>query len=98
MLFGLETVALIQTQETEVEVTELKMLRFPSGVTSLDRNRSAVLETTLEAGLKLFGLVERWDVYGYMDIYIYINVESCSRWSNQAGGKKDDQRRDSWMW
>ncbi|KAK3507716.1 hypothetical protein QTP70_034822 [Hemibagrus guttatus] len=36
MLYGLETVSLRKTQESELEVADLKMLRFSLGVTRLD--------------------------------------------------------------
>ena len=36
MLYGLETVALTKRQEAEMEVAELKMLRFSLGVTRMD--------------------------------------------------------------
>ena len=39
MLFGLETVALTKRQEAEMEVAELKMLRFTLGVTRIGRIR-----------------------------------------------------------
>ena len=37
MLYGLETVALTIRQEAEMEVAELKMLRFSLGVTRMDK-------------------------------------------------------------
>lgn len=37
MLFGLETVAFPNRQEAELEVFELKMLRFAVGVMRMDR-------------------------------------------------------------
>ena len=40
MLYGLETVSLRQRQESELEVAELKMLRFSLGGTRLDRIRN----------------------------------------------------------
>ncbi|KAK3562622.1 hypothetical protein QTP86_003350 [Hemibagrus guttatus] len=40
MLYGLETVSLRKRQESELEVAELKMLRFSLGVTRLDRIRN----------------------------------------------------------
>ena len=40
MLYGLETVALTKTQEAEMEVAELKMLRFSLGVTRMDKIRN----------------------------------------------------------
>ena len=40
MLFGLETVSLRKRQEAELEVAEMKMLRFSLGVTRMDRIRN----------------------------------------------------------
>ena len=40
MLYGLKTVALKKRQEAEVEVAEVKMLRFPLGVTRMDKIRN----------------------------------------------------------
>ena len=40
MLYGLETVALTKRQEAEMEVAELKMLRFSLGVTRLGNIRN----------------------------------------------------------
>ena len=40
LMYGLETVALIKGQEKELEVAELKTLRFPLGVTKLDKIRN----------------------------------------------------------
>ena len=37
MLYGLETVALAKRQEAEMDVAELKMLRFSLGVTRMDK-------------------------------------------------------------
>ena len=39
-LFCLETVVLTKRQETDVEVAELKMLRFSLGMTRMDRIRN----------------------------------------------------------
>ena len=69
MLFGLETVALRKRQETELEVAELKMLRFSLGVTRMDRIRNEHIRGTThvgdlgskvrEARLRWFGHVHR---------------------------------------
>ena len=40
MLYSLEAVALTKRQEAELEVAELKMLRFSLGVTRMDRIRN----------------------------------------------------------
>ncbi|KAK2896145.1 hypothetical protein Q8A73_015633 [Channa argus] len=69
MLFGLETVALKKRQEAELEVAELKMLRFSLGVTRMDRIRNEYIRGTAhvrcfgdkvrEARLRWFGHVQR---------------------------------------
>ncbi|KAK3542067.1 hypothetical protein QTP86_011368 [Hemibagrus guttatus] len=50
MLYGLETVSLRKRQESELEVAELKMLRFPLGVTRLDRIRNEYIRGTAHVG------------------------------------------------
>ncbi|KAK3552622.1 hypothetical protein QTP86_017898 [Hemibagrus guttatus] len=69
MLYGLETVPLRKRQESELEVAELKMLRFSLGVTRLDRIRNKYIRGTAhvgrlgdkvrEARLRWFGHVQR---------------------------------------
>ncbi|KAK3564131.1 hypothetical protein QTP86_007801 [Hemibagrus guttatus] len=69
MLYGLETVSLRKRQESELEVAELKMLRFSLGVTRLDRVRNEYIRGTAhvgrlgdkvrEAKLRWFGHVQR---------------------------------------
>ncbi|MCJ8729789.1 hypothetical protein PDJAM_G00110470 [Pangasius djambal] len=69
MLHGLETVSLRKRQESELEVAELKMLRFSLGVTRLDRIRNEYIIGTAhvgclgdkvrEARLRWFGHVQR---------------------------------------
>ncbi|KAK3534205.1 hypothetical protein QTP86_004797 [Hemibagrus guttatus] len=69
MLYGLETVSLRKRQESELEVTELKMLRFSLGVTRLDRIRNEYIRETAHVGrlgdkvretrLRWFGHVQR---------------------------------------
>ena len=71
MLYGLETVALTKRQETEMEVAELKMLRFSLGVTRMDKIRNEYIrgtaqvgkfgEKTREARLRWFGHLRRKD-------------------------------------
>ena len=46
MLYGLETVALTKRQEAEMEVAELKMLRFSLGVTRMDNIRNEYIRGT----------------------------------------------------
>ena len=47
MLYGLETVALTKRQEAEMEVAELKMLRFSLGVTRMDKIRNEYIHVNL---------------------------------------------------
>ncbi|KAK3527496.1 hypothetical protein QTP86_023020 [Hemibagrus guttatus] len=72
MLYGLETVSLRKRQESELEVAELKMLRFSLGVTRLDRIRNKYIRGTAhvgrlgdkvrEARLRWFGHVQRREI------------------------------------
>ncbi|KAI5086740.1 hypothetical protein C0J45_2291, partial [Silurus meridionalis] len=72
MLYGLETVALSKRQEVELEVAELKMLRFSLGVTRMDKIRNEFIRGTAhvgcfgdkvrEARLRWFGHVQRRDM------------------------------------
>ncbi|KAI5615975.1 hypothetical protein C0J50_8706, partial [Silurus asotus] len=72
MLYGLETVSLSKRQEVELEVAELKMLRFSLGVTSMDKIRNEFIRGTAhvrcfgdkvrEARLRWFGHVQRRDM------------------------------------
>ena len=80
MLYGLETVALTKRQEAEMEVAELKMLRFSLGVTSMDKIRNEYIrgtaqvgkfgEKTREARLRWYGHVRRKDD-GYIIRHIF---------------------------
>ena len=50
MLCGLETVALTKRQEAEMEVVELKMLRFSFGGTRMDMIRNEYIRGTARVG------------------------------------------------
>ncbi|KAK3572660.1 hypothetical protein QTP86_001628 [Hemibagrus guttatus] len=73
MLYGLETVSLRKRQESELEVAELKMLRFSLGVTRLDRIRKEYIRGTAHVGrledkvretrLRWFGHVQRRETW-----------------------------------
>ncbi|KAK3520129.1 hypothetical protein QTP70_014637, partial [Hemibagrus guttatus] len=77
MLYGLETVSLRKRQESELEVAELKMLRFSLGVTRLDRIRNEYIRGTAhvgrlgdkvrEARLRWFGHVQRRESLAGLD-------------------------------
>ena len=69
MLFGLEVVPLTKRQEKELEVAELKMLRFSLGVSRVDRIKNDHIRGTAKVGkfgdrarearLRWFGHVQR---------------------------------------
>ena len=72
MMYGLETVAMLKRQESELEVAEMKMLRFELGVTRMDMIRNTLIRGTLQVGpmrnkvrearLRWYGHVRRRDV------------------------------------
>ena len=72
MMYGLETVALTKRQEAELEVAEMKMLRFELGVTRMDKIRNSFIRGSLhvasirhkvrEARLRWYGHVKRRDM------------------------------------
>ena len=69
MLYGLEAVALTKKQEAELEVAEMRMLRFSLGVTRMDKIRNEFIRGSShvarfghkvrEARLRWFGHVQR---------------------------------------
>ncbi|KAK3516238.1 hypothetical protein QTP70_006387 [Hemibagrus guttatus] len=99
MLYGLETVSLRKRQESELEVAELKMLRFSLGVTRLDRIRNEYIRGTAhvgrlgdkvrEARLRWFGHVQRRDIGETEnktgDVKKAIAVQKRRDWGNGVG-------------
>ncbi|KAK3538198.1 hypothetical protein QTP70_033122 [Hemibagrus guttatus] len=90
MLYGLETVSLRKRQESELEVAELKMLRFSLGVTRLDRIRNEYIRGTAhvgrlgdkvkEARLRWFGHVQRREIYsGFLILTARKWFASCGK-------------------
>ena len=75
MPYGLETVALTSRQEAELEVAEMKMLRFSLGVTRMDKIKNEYIrgsahveqlgQKVREARLRWYGHVRRREV-GYI--------------------------------
>ena len=71
MVYGLETVAVTKKQVEEMEVAEMKMLRFAMGVTRNDKIRNEYIRTTVkverlemkmrEGRLRWYGHVMRRD-------------------------------------
>ena len=58
MVYGLETVAVTKKQVEEMEVAEMKMLRFAMGVTRKDKIRNEHIRSTVKVerlGMKMRG-------------------------------------------
>ena len=67
MVYGLETVAVTKKQVEEMEVVEMKMLRFVMGVTRKDKIRNEHIRSTLKVerlGMKIMEGRLRW--YGHV--------------------------------
>ena len=67
MMYGLETVAVTKKQVEEMEVTEMKTLRFAMGVTRKDKIRNEHIRSTVKVerlGMKMREGKLRW--YGYV--------------------------------
>ncbi|KAK3507024.1 hypothetical protein QTP70_000554 [Hemibagrus guttatus] len=87
MLYGLKTVSLRKRQESELEVAELKMLRFSLGVTRLDRIRNEYIRGTAhvgrlgdkvrEARLRWFGHVQRREKPSDVDVVGFRSAEEA---------------------
>ena len=67
MVYGLETVAVTKKQVEEMEVAEMKMLRFTMGVTRKDKIRNEHIRSTVKVerlGMKMREGRLRW--YGHV--------------------------------
>ena len=67
MVYGLETVAVTKKQVNEMEVAEMKMLRFAMGVTRKDKIRNENIRSTVKVerlGMKMREGRLRW--YGHV--------------------------------
>ena len=67
MVYGLETVAVTKKQIEEMEVAEMKMLRFAMGVTRKDKIRNEYISSTVKVerlGMKMREGRVRW--YGHV--------------------------------
>ena len=63
MMYGLETVAITKKQVEEMEVAEMKMLRFAMGVTRKDMKRNEYIKSTVKVerlGIKMREGRMRW--------------------------------------
>ena len=98
MLYGLETVPLTERQEAEMEVAEVKMLRFSLGVTRMDKIRNEYIrgtaqvgrfgEKTREARLGWFGRLRRKDD-GYIGRRMLIAEDGVARKEETGKAKKE---------
>ncbi|KAK3516038.1 hypothetical protein QTP70_002514 [Hemibagrus guttatus] len=94
MLYGLETVSLRKRQESELEVAELKMLRFSLGVTRLDRIRNEYIRGTAHVGrlgdkvredrLRWFGHVQMRETYRPRRKSAIPVVRTVKRWTSDT--------------
>ena len=78
MLYGMETVVLMRRQEIELEVAELRMLRFAMGVMRLDKIKNTHVRETVNVvwiGKKVRETRLRW--YGHV---LQRNVEYVGKW------------------
>ena len=50
MMYSAETLAVMKAQEKKLDVAEMKMLRWMSGVTNLDRIRNEIIGGTMKVG------------------------------------------------
>ena len=92
MLYGLETVALTERHEAEMEVAELKMLRCSLGVTKMDKIRNEQIRGTAQVGqfgekirearLGWYGQLRRQD-----DVYIGRRVLRMALPGNRKRGR-----------
>ena len=67
MVYGLETVAVTKKQVEEMEVAEMKMLRFAMGVTRKDKIRNELIRSSIKVerlGMKMREVRLRW--YGHV--------------------------------
>ncbi|KAK3544183.1 hypothetical protein QTP86_007966 [Hemibagrus guttatus] len=103
MLYGLETVSLRKRQESELEVAELKMLRFSLGVTRLDRIRNEYIRGTAHVGrlgdkvretrLRWFGHVQRREtiILAFCLLSFSHHPEAVRFYSSRSSGLKSQR-------
>ena len=96
MVYGLETVAVTKKQVEEMEVTEMKMLRFAMGVTRKDKIRNEHIRSSVKVerlGMKMREGRLRW--YGHVmrrdQEYVGRKIMEMEL---QKRGKEGDQRED----
>ena len=100
MVYGLETVAVTKKQMEEMEVAEMKMLRFAMGVTRKDKIRNEYIRSTVKVerlGMRLREGRLRW--YGHVPRRDQDYVERRVMETVLPGRKRRGRpKRNFWMW
>ena len=97
MVYGLETVAVTKKQVEEMEVAEMKMLRFATGVTRKDKIRNEHIRSTVKVERLRMKMREgRLSWYGHVmkRDQEYVGRKMMEIWSYRERGKEGDQRED----
>ena len=93
MLYGMETVALTRRQEAELEVAELRMLRFAMGVTRLDKIKNTHVRGTanvVRIGKKVRETRLRW--YGHV---LRKECGVCRKAGDWHGFAREEEKRET---
>ena len=92
MVYGLETVAVTRKQVKEMEVAEMKMLRFAMGVTRKDKIRNEHIRSTVKVerlGMKMREGRLRW--YGHV-MKTYLEYVGRKMMEMELPGKRKRRR------
>ena len=97
MVYGLETVAVTKKQVEEMEVAEMKMLRFAMGVTRKDKIRNEHIRSTVKVerlGMKMREVRLRWYGHVMRRDQKYIGRKMMEIRVTRKEEKERDQRED----
>ena len=99
-MYGAETWAVKKAQEKKLDVAEMRMLRWMSGVTKLDRNRNERIRGTTKVGEMLKKVQEsRLKWYGHVlrrdDEYVGKRVMAMEVPGKRRRGRPKRRRLDS---
>ena len=100
MLYGLKTVALTKRQDAEMEMAELKMLRFSLGMTRMDKIRNEYIRGTAQVerfGEKTREARLRWYEHLRRKHDWYIGRRML-RMELPGKRKREGQKGGLWMW
>ena len=102
MVYGLETVAVTKKQVQEMEVVQVKMLRFAMDVTKKDKIRNEYIRGTIKVerlGMKMREDRLRW--YGHVmkrdQQYVGRNIMEMELEIKMERGKEGGRREYFWM-